>query len=130
MLLLGVSDHVVGKNIVEDNDYVGIAVLGWCTSLFGTPRQCTPGNLGNLRGPPESNNNLIYQNQLSGNGHGGGPIPFLAVDAAYFHIADQVPEFGFFEPPGTGNCFKKNKPKNGFTFFSSQPDGQLPTDGC
>jgi hypothetical protein len=30
---------------------------------------------------------------------------------------------------GTGNCFEKNKP-SAFTYYSSEPDGQLPTDGC
>ena len=28
-----------------------------------------------------------------------------------------------------GNCFEKNEPKT-CTFLSSEPDGQLPTDGC
>ena len=37
------------------------------------------------------------------------------------------PPFG--PEPGVGNCFEKNKPE-GFTFFSSEPDGELPTDGC
>ena len=30
ILLLGVYDNVVAKNTVEDNDFVGIGVLGWC----------------------------------------------------------------------------------------------------
>ena len=33
VLLSGVSDAVIAKNNVEDNDYVGIAVVGWCTGL-------------------------------------------------------------------------------------------------
>ena len=32
ILLAGVSDHVVAKNTVAGNDFVGIAVLGWCTA--------------------------------------------------------------------------------------------------
>jgi hypothetical protein len=31
--------------------------------------------------------------------------------------------------PGTGNCFKRNLPRD-HTFFALTPDGQLPTDGC
>jgi parallel beta-helix repeat protein len=122
VLLLGVSDHVVAKNNVEGNDYVGIGVLGWCTATFGTPNDC-------FAKPPITDpaalNNLISQNYLSGNGGNppqGAPLP--GVDLLYAQL---------FEPvaPGTsGNCFEKNKPKNGFTFFSSEPDGQLPTDGC
>ena len=40
VLAAGVSDHVIAKNNVEDNDYVGIALLGWCTALDGSPRAC------------------------------------------------------------------------------------------
>lgn len=119
VLLLGVSDHVIAKNNVEDNDYVGIGVLGWCTALAGGPRDCGDGS--GLRAPPQANNNLVSQNYVSGNGGNapaGAPLP--AVDLLYVQ----------FEPGASGNCFKKNKPKNGYTFFSSEPDGELPTDGC
>ena len=119
VLLLGVSDHVVAKNNIEDNDYVGIGVLGWCTALAGGPRDCGDGS--GLRWPPQANNNLIAQNYLSGNGTGAAPgAPLPAVDLLYVQ----------FEPGAGGNCFMKNKPKNGFTYFSSEPDGELPTDGC
>ena len=41
ILLLGVSDHVIAKNVVENNDFVGIAVLGWCTAnSLGDPQLC------------------------------------------------------------------------------------------
>ena len=121
VLLLGVSDHVIGKNEIENNDFAGIAVLGWCTATgLGDPnRNC-------INDPPQAdpsaNNNLIYLNRLSGNG--GNPpdsLPLPGVDILYV----QTPPF----EPGTGNCFEKNKPKNGFTFYSSEPDGELPTDG-
>jgi hypothetical protein len=58
---------------------------------------------------------------VSGNGFSPppGPLAGLAADLVYF---DSI--------GSSGNCFEKNKPKNGFTFVSSEPDGQLPTDGC
>jgi parallel beta-helix repeat protein len=117
VLLLGVSDHVVAKNNIEGNGYVGIGVLGWCTATDGTGNNC------GAKPPitdPAANNNLVSQNYLSGNGDNapaGAPLP--AVDLLYLQ----------FEP-ASGNCFKKNKPKNDYTFFSSEPDGELPTDGC
>jgi hypothetical protein len=118
VLLLGVSDHVVARNNVEDNNFVGIGVLGWCTAVDGTPENC-------LANPPiwptDASRNLVELNYLSNNGTLPPPIPigFLASDIAYFDFDGS-----------TGNCFRKNKPKNGFTFVSSEPDGQLPTDGC
>lgn len=119
VLALGVSDHVIAKNNVEDNGYIGIALMGWCTALAGGPRDCGDGS--GLRWPPEANNNLVSQNFLSGNTGTPAPgFPLPDVDLLYVQ----------FEPGASGNCFKKNKPKNGFTFFSSEPDGELPTDGC
>jgi hypothetical protein len=117
VLLLGVSDHVISKNDITGNDSAGIGVLGWCTatSLGDPSRNC-------MNDPPQadpaSNNNLISKNRLSDNGGNPPPIPLPGVDILYFQ----------FEP-ASGNCFEKNKPKT-FTFFSSEPDGELPTDGC
>jgi parallel beta-helix repeat protein len=124
VLLLGVSDHVVSKNNVEDNDYVGIGVMGWCSALFGTPRQCED-DFSDLRGPPEASNNLVSQNRLSGNGGNPPDLPpeFLLPDVDLLYVQ-------FLEPDAEGNCFEKNKPKNEYTFYSTEPDGELPTDGC
>jgi hypothetical protein len=115
ILLAGVSDHVVSKNTVADNGFVGIAVLGWCTANAGTPNNCSSN-------PPIADvvvsNNTITLNKLSGNGLNPPPVPtaFLAADITYFEFEGS-----------SGNCFEKNKPA-GFTFVSSQ--GTLPTDGC
>jgi hypothetical protein len=115
ILVTGVSDHVIAKNNVEDNDFVGIAVLGWCTANAGTPNDCS------LKPPiadPAVNNNRVSQNKVIGNGLSPPPIPiaFLAADITYFEFEGS-----------SGNCFEKNKP-SGFSFVSSE--GQLPTDGC
>ena len=120
ILVAGVSDHVVAKNTVADNDYVGIAVLGWCTANAGGPNGC------NFKPPiadPRANNILVAQNKVSGNGLNPPDIT-LAADLTYYQLEAL---FGLGDP--FGNCFEKNKPA-GFTWVSSQPDGQLPTDGC
>ncbi len=127
IVLLGVSDHVIAKNNVEGNDFVGIGVLGWCTANANTPRACEqPGY--ELLGDPAVNNNLVSQNKVNGNGGNplAGPLNFLAADISYFEFEGS-----------SGNCFEKNKPSD-FTFFSSEPpfsfltfeSGPLPTDGC
>lgn len=123
ILVLGVSDHVVKKNTIEGNDFFGIGLLGWCTAnSFDPDRNC------DVRPPianPSANNNLIAANKLVQNGLNPPPTFPLAPFAADI-IYLQTPPF----EPGTGNCFEKNKPVNTFTFFSSEPDGELPSDGC
>ena len=124
VLLLGVSDHVIARNKIRGNEFVGVGVLGWCTatSLGDPSRNC-------VNDPPiadpSSNNNLVAKNKLIDNGLGVPPIPVLpGVDILYIQTPPPAgPE------PGVGNCFKKNRPST-FTFFSSEPDGLLPTDGC
>ena len=114
--------HVISKNVVEDNNFVGIGLLGWCTATNGTPYNCSarpPIYNGELQ-PPDVSRNVVAQNKVSGNGTNAPPIPiaFLAADITYFEFEGS-----------SGNCFQKNKPA-GFTFVSSQSDGLLPTDGC
>ena len=126
ILVLGVSDNVVAKNTVENNDFVGIGVLGWCSATSAIPgRDCI--NDPPIR-DPSVNNNLVSQNKVSGNGGsppggGAGPLDFLAADLSYFSVGALAGE------SSSGNCFKKNKPA-GYIFVSSEPDGELPTDGC
>ncbi len=139
ILVLGTSGNVVAKNNVENNDFVGIGVLGWCTATANTPgRNCLedPPIINGDVYDPSVNDNLIAQNNLRGNGLKPPDEPpfdaiaFLAADLTYFSA---WPPFEPFPPTvpesSSGNCFKKNKPA-GFTFVSSEPDGQLPTDGC
>ena len=120
VLLLGVSDNVIAKNVIEGHDFAGIAVLGWCTAVsLGDPaRNCE--NAPPIA-DPSANNNLVSHNKLSNNGANPPPLGLPGVDILYL----QTPPF----EPGTGNCFEKNKPST-FTYFSSEPDGELPTDGC
>lgn len=119
VLLMGVSNHVVGKNRVANNGFVGIGILGWCSATTGTDNSCE------TRPPisdPAANDNQISLNKLNGNGKGppGGILDFLAADLVYFQLEVTV---------GAGNCFKNNKPE-GLTFVSSAPNGELPSDHC
>jgi hypothetical protein len=117
VLLLGVSDHVVAKNNVENNDFVGIGVLGWCTATNGTPENC---GASPPIAPTDASRNLVQLNDVNNNGTNpqAGPLNFLAADITYFDLGDG----------SSGNCFKKNKPEDEFTVVSSL--GVLPTDGC
>ena len=122
VLLLGVSDSVISKNIVENNDFVGIGILGWCTAVStGDPKR----NCDNDPpiSDPASNDNLVAANEVYDNGlnPSDAGLDFLAADLTYFDIGDG----------SSGNCFKRNnRPPDDYTFVSSEPDGELPTDGC
>ena len=121
VLLLGVSDSVISKNIVENNDFVGIGILGWCTAVAtGDPsRNCD--NYPPIS-DPSANNNLVAANEVYDNGlnPSDADLAGLAADLTY------VDSDG-----SSGNCFKRNnRPPDDYTFVSSEPDGELPTDGC
>jgi hypothetical protein len=129
ILVMGVSDNVVAKNTVENNDFVGIGVLGWCTATSTIPKfNCVekPPVIDGIFYDPSVNNNLVSQNKVRGNGTNpppvGPPLVDLAADLTYFSAGAAAGE------SSSGNCFKKNKPA-GYTFVSSEPGG-LPTDGC
>jgi nitrous oxidase accessory protein NosD len=131
ILVMGVYDNVVANNTVENNDFVGIGVLGWCTATSTIPRfNCVekPPLIDGIFYDPSVKNILISQNNVRGNGTNpppvGPPLEDLAADLTYASAGAIAGE------SSTGNCFKKNKPKNGFTYFSTEPDGELPTEGC
>lgn len=131
VLLLGVSDHTVRFNRIEDNGLVGIAVMGWCTATFGTPNGCVDEFFQPLKLPitdPSANNNQIYFNWLGGNGEipTGTPVDAFAADLTY--ASD--PGFAPLGENSSGNCFVYNVGKEELTSVSTEPDGELPTDGC
>ena len=138
ILLTGVSGQTIAKNTVEGNEFVGIAVLGWCTANFGGPNSCDkkPPIINGVYYPTAVSDNLISQNKLGDNGTSPPEKPpFPPADLLYVQFALLGDE------GGAGNCFEKNKP-SGFTSFASTeldlsnyPDfvpvpGELPTDGC
>lgn len=140
VLLLGVSNHQVTQNTIEDNALVGVAVFGWCTSLIGTGRDCTAPETDPLR-PRDASNNLVKRNLMKDNGTlvDLGPPTDFSQDLSYFHAAELDPAFSVLEAAGTGNCFTENydsEEGEDPTFFSStdfsfaQLNGVLPTDGC
>ncbi len=121
VLLLGVSDHVVSKNRVEDNGTAGIGLLGWCTAVsIGDPADNCIND--RPRADPAVSNNEVALNTLVNNGNDPEPgLEFLAADLLYFVTIEL--------PNSNGNCFEKNRPSTA-TEISFLPSGELPTDGC
>jgi hypothetical protein len=123
VLLLGVDNNVVSHNLIQGNEFAGIGVLGWCTATsLGDPSR----NCENYppQADPSADFNDIRKNRLIDNGANPPPIGLPGVDILYIQTP---PPFG--PEPGVGNCFEGNQPST-FTFFSSEPDGLLPSDGC
>lgn len=96
ILLLGVDRVLLSKNQIENNDFFGIGIIGFCTAVDGTDFDCDTN-------PPEVSDTDPDENQVIGNtlsGNGGNPPPGL---------------FGLFASDilalmgsGTGNCFSDN----------------------
>ncbi len=132
ILLLGVSGHTIQRNTVEDNDFSGIAVLGWCTATLPVPGRNCFANA--PEADPSVNDNLVVQNRVNGNGSSPPTDPpfnavsFLAADITYYTLPGLSPP-GELDEMSSGNCFKNNRPV-GHSAVSSEPDGLLPTDGC
>lgn len=114
VLVLGVDHVTVANNLIENNDFVGVAVLDWCVGVDGGDFDCDT-NPPIVNSAP--NNTLVKGNSLGDNG--GNPPPglfgALAGDLAFFSPADR--EFYFPPPPppgyaptGGSSCFVDNEP--------------------
>lgn len=113
MLLLGV-DHVdVQKNRIENNDFVGIAMVDWCLAVAGTDADCgTDFSPRGFDSAPDYNH--VIGNKLANN-HADSSFPHPPPDVSPLQPADILDvgwewvfnggQFG----TGTGNCFSGNK---------------------
>ncbi len=132
ILALGVQGHTIANNIVEDNQYVGIGVLGWCSAASQIPgRDCIsrPPVIDGIFYDPSVSDNLITRNRVSGNGNGDfvqfypPGLAILEADITYFSAGPAAGE------NSANNCFEKSRSRD-FTIVSSEANGQLPVDGC
>lgn len=109
ILHVGGDDSVIAGNLVENNEFVGIAVADYCLVVGGGPFDCavdpdvTPGFVAKS----EATGNRVQDNVVRGNG--GNPDPtspfaFAASDLALLTAGDH------------GNCYAGNQ---SLTFFST-----------
>ncbi len=93
VLVLGVDRVTLRNNVIENNDFFGIAILDWCLAVDGTPFDCDTN-------PPEvessPDNNKVVRNRVINNGGNppGGFFGTLASDILYLG--------------GVNNCFSGN----------------------
>lgn len=124
VFLVGVSDHVVRGNTIQNNTAAGIVVAGFCTAVSLSPLpDCS-------QEPPITGEASADRNKVSDNvfiDNAASPPEFLPQgDIVYLQLnpSSEYPEVG------DENCFEGNTDPGGFTFFSSNADGELPTGGC
>ncbi len=98
VLVLAIDHSIVRDNVIENNDFAGLAVADYCLGVFGTPFDC-----GAVPPPagfdPAPRFNQIRDNTLTANGTSPDPSsPFapFAADLVEFAIGD------------FGNCYSGN----------------------
>jgi parallel beta-helix repeat protein len=102
ILHLGADDSRIERNVVEDNDFIGIGVVDYCLAVFGGPFDCgadpevTPGFIMDSR----ASNNQVVENELANNGTNAdpdtNPFAFTASDLGLLTTNDH------------GNCYADN----------------------
>lgn len=116
ILHIGVDDSVISGNLVEDNDFIGIAVADYCIVAQG-PFACGV----DPTVPPEfiplsgAENNRIADNVLHANGlkpDTTSPFAFAASDLALITASDQ------------GNCYSGNVFSTAFSTIGVLPPCQ------
>jgi len=119
ILYTGIDDSLIEGNLVQDNDFVGIAIADYCATLAGTPFDCSldPSITPEYLADQAAENNTVRGNTLINNGTdagAGNPFGFAASDMALLTIP---PPF----PPFHGNCYEGNIFTTFFSFFSPVP---------
>ncbi len=112
ILNVGVDDSTFSGNLVEDNQFIGIAVADYCAVVQG-PFACdqdptvTPGFVA----LSEATGNRIVDNVATGNGTspGSSPFAFAASDLALLTAGDH------------GNCYAENVYSTSFSLLGVLP---------
>jgi parallel beta-helix repeat protein len=114
ILHLGVDDSTISGNLVENNDFIGIAVVDYCVVVQGGPFDCsvdptvTPGFVA----LSEATNNTVEDNVLHANGltpDPTSPFSFAASDLGLLTAGDH------------GNCFQGNVYSTLFSLIGGLP---------
>ncbi len=114
ILHIGVDDSRISGNLVENNDYIGIAVVDYCAVVQGGPFDCaidptvTPGFVA----LSEATNNTIEDNVLHANGLSPDPASPFAFAAS---------DLGLLTAGDHGNCYAGNVYSTFFSLIGALP---------
>jgi parallel beta-helix repeat protein len=107
ILVLGVDDVIVKKNLVENNGFFGVGVIDWCAAVDGSAFDCDT-NPPDVEPAPDDIS--VTQNTLNTNGtvmQSNGLYELLRADMVLLN------------PDGTNNCFSDNLPLTATSTFAS-----------
>jgi parallel beta-helix repeat protein len=114
ILHIGVDDSTISGNLVENNDFIGIAIADYCAVVQGGPFDCavdltvTPGFVA----LSEAASNSIVDNVLHANGLNpdqASPFSFAASDLSLLTAGDH------------GNCYAGNVYSTSFSLIGALP---------
>ena len=113
IIYLGVDDSEVSGNLIENNDFAGVAIVDYCLPLLGTEFACgvdpttmTPG----FEEDSTAENNRVFGNDLVDNAmNPAGQFEAFAGDQVLLTAEDH------------GNCFSDNEFTTSFSFIGDFP---------
>jgi parallel beta-helix repeat protein len=121
-LYVGADDSLVSGNLVEGNDFVGIAVVDYCLPFQDTPFDCSKDDdvTPEFLAGQAAENNRVVGNVLVENGTKPNPDPPeppnpFAPFAADLTLLTVPPPL----PPLHGNCYEENEFETYFSFFDT-----------
>ena len=132
VLYVGVDDSLISGNLIENNDFVGTAIVDYCLPFIGTPFDCSvdPSITPEFLADQAAENNRVVGNVLVENGTNPSPDPDnpnpFAPFAADLTLLTVPPPM----PPLHGNCYEDNEFETYFSFFDTfilgNPNPDLP----
>jgi parallel beta-helix repeat protein len=122
ILYVGADDGEISGNLVENNDFVGIAVVDYCLPFDGTPFACSIDPTITLEYllDQAAEDNRVADNTLVNNGTNPdpeNPFPAFAAELTLLTLPASFVGLPGDERPYHGNCYENNQPEDAW-FFS------------
>jgi len=122
ILYVGADDGKISGNLVENNDFVGIAVVDYCLPFDGTPFACSLDPTVTLEFllDQTAEDNRVADNVLVNNGTNpdpGNPFPDFAAELTLLTLPASFVGLPGDDRPYHGNCYENNQPEDAW-FFS------------
>ncbi len=114
VIYLGVDDSTVEGNLIEDNEFTGVATVDYCLAVLGTPFDCglDPSVTPQFLADQSATNNAMLGNTMIDNGTNPDPTSPFAFTAA---------DFTLLTAGDWGNCYEGNAFTTFFSFLGVLP---------